>query len=165
MSATFAWMWGESRPQMYLNFRTFIMGITGNDDIFPGGVLYKGLSDQKLSFRGETGAQDSIIPATDHVFGLDYPKNSLTEYLFEMRKYRPFNHQNHINWLRAQCTETKFKEFALQDSYSSFLMLCNIHATFKFRHQHWGMVKQYIINNTKYPKATGGTPITTWLPN
>jgi len=27
------------------------------------------------------------------------------------------------------------------------------------------MVKQYIINNTKYPRATGGTPITTWLPN
>jgi indoleamine 2,3-dioxygenase len=30
---------------------------------------------------------------------------------------------------------------------------------------HWGMVKKYIIDNTKYPKATGGTPITTWLPN
>jgi len=56
MSETFALMWAESRPKMYLNFRTFIMGITGNEDIFPGGVLYKGLSDQKLSFRGETGA-------------------------------------------------------------------------------------------------------------
>lgn len=30
---------------------------------------------------------------------------------------------------------------------------------------HWGMVKKYIIDNTKYPRATGGTPITTWLPN
>ena len=37
--------------------------------------------------------------------------------------------------------------------------------TFKFRHMHWGMVKKYIIDNTKYPRATGGTPITTWLPN
>jgi len=27
------------------------------------------------------------------------------------------------------------------------------------------MVKKYIIDNIKYPKATGGTPITTWLPN
>jgi len=27
------------------------------------------------------------------------------------------------------------------------------------------MVKSYIIENIKYPKATGGTPITTWLPN
>jgi indoleamine 2,3-dioxygenase len=37
--------------------------------------------------------------------------------------------------------------------------------TFKFRHQHWVMVKKYIIDNTKYGRATGGTPITTWLPN
>lgn len=37
--------------------------------------------------------------------------------------------------------------------------------TFNFRHTHWGMVKAYIIANTKHPKATGGTPITTWLPN
>jgi len=27
------------------------------------------------------------------------------------------------------------------------------------------MVKKYIIHNTKHPVATGGTPITTWLPN
>jgi indoleamine 2,3-dioxygenase len=27
------------------------------------------------------------------------------------------------------------------------------------------MVKRYIIDNVKYPRATGGTPITTWLPN
>lgn len=79
------------------------MGIKGNDDIFPGGVLYKGVSDVKLSYRGETGAQDSIIPATDSAFGLDYPQNSLTEYLFELRAYRPFHHRNHIQWLREQC--------------------------------------------------------------
>jgi len=27
------------------------------------------------------------------------------------------------------------------------------------------MVKKYIMENTKYAKATGGTPIATWLPN
>ena len=56
MSDIFSYMWNESSPKNYLNFRTYIMGITGNDDIFPDGVLYKGVSDQKLSFRGETGA-------------------------------------------------------------------------------------------------------------
>ncbi len=45
MSDIFALMWKESKPKNYLNFRTFIMGIKGNDDIFPGGVLYKGVSD------------------------------------------------------------------------------------------------------------------------
>jgi indoleamine 2,3-dioxygenase len=158
-------MWTESNPKNYLDFRSYIMGIQGNDDIFPGGVLYKGVSDKKFEFRGESGAQDSIIPSLDSAFGLEYPRNALTEYLFQLRKYRPLNHQNHVDNLKKQFNDTKFKEFALKDSYSSFLMLCNIHASFKFRHQHWSMVKKYIIDNTKYPRATGGTPITTWLPN
>lgn len=85
-------MWHETNPKNYLNYRTFIMGIQGNDDIFPGGVLYKGLSEKRLAFRGETGAQDSIIPSVDNAFGLDYPRNSLTEYLFQIRHYRPYNH-------------------------------------------------------------------------
>ena len=99
MHNTFSEMWNESSPKNYLNFRTYIMGITGNDDIFPGGVLYKGVSDKKLSFRGETGAQDSTIPAVDSAFGLDYPRISLTEYLFELRKYRPYHHRNFIDHL------------------------------------------------------------------
>jgi hypothetical protein len=41
----FSKMWNVSSPSKYLNFRTFIMGVQGNDDIFPNGVLYKGLSD------------------------------------------------------------------------------------------------------------------------
>lgn len=78
----FTTMWNESRPKNYLKYRTFIMGIMGNDDIFPGGVLYEGVSDKKLSFRGETGAQDSMIPAADSALGVKYPRNILTEYLF-----------------------------------------------------------------------------------
>jgi indoleamine 2,3-dioxygenase len=51
-------------PRNYLNFRTFIMGIKGNEEIFPNGVVYKGVFDNKPQYyRGETGAQDSIIPA------------------------------------------------------------------------------------------------------
>jgi len=53
----------------------------------------------------------------------------------------------------------------MSDSTSSFLLLKAIHKTFRFRHLHWSMVKKYIIDNTKHPVATGGTPITTWLPN
>jgi len=33
------------------------MGVKGNDEIFPGGVIYKGLNNNEpLSYRGETGA-------------------------------------------------------------------------------------------------------------
>ena len=34
-----------------------------------------------------------------------------------------------------------------------------------FRNGHWQFVQKYILENTKYAVATGGTPITTWLPN
>jgi len=73
------------------------MGITGNKEIFPNGVVYKGCFDNKPQYyRGETGAQDSIIPAMDCALGLEYPRNKLTEYLFDLRNYRPFPHQNYI---------------------------------------------------------------------
>jgi indoleamine 2,3-dioxygenase len=53
----FSNMWKYSNPISYLNFRTFIMGITGNDDIFPNGVVYEGCFDGKPQYyRGETGA-------------------------------------------------------------------------------------------------------------
>lgn len=107
-------MWIVSSPQMYLQFRTFIMGIKGNEDIFPEGVVFKGVEDYQGKpqfFRGETGAQDSIIPAMDSALGLDYPRNSLTEYLFELRDYRPFHHQEYINQLKRQSVQHNFREY------------------------------------------------------
>jgi len=162
----FLGMWDNSKPASYMNFRTFIMGIEGNAEIFPNGVVYEGCFDNKPQFfRGESGAQDSIIPATDCALDLDYPKNSLTKYLFELRDYRPHHLQNYIDSLKEKSTRMNLKEFVLDDSYSSFLLLKAMKNTFNFRHLHWAMVKKYIHSNTNYPKATGGTPITTWLPN
>jgi len=159
-------MWNESIPKNYLNFRTFIMGVQGNDEIFPNKMLYKGCYDNvPQAFRGETGAQDSIIPATDSALGLVYPQNQLTQYLWELRAYRPFPHQEYVSNLAKASKEHGVASFAMKDSHSAYLMLVSMHQTFAFRHMHWGMVKKYIHDNTKYAKATGGTPITTWLPN
>jgi indoleamine 2,3-dioxygenase len=36
---------------------------------------------------------------------------------------------------------------------------------YNFRNGHWQFVQKYILANTKYATATGGTPITTWIPN
>lgn len=165
INTIFSKIWTVTSPVNYLEFRTFIMGSQGNEDIFPNGVLYKGVSDTPQVYRGETGAQDSIIPSVDTAFGLSYPRNALTDYLFQMRKYRPYNHVAYVDDLKKKQEKHELKKFGLEDSYSTFLMLQNIHSTFAFRHQHWGMVKKYIMDNTKYPRATGGTPITTWLPN
>ena len=45
-------------------------------------------------------------------------------------------------------------------------MLCDvIEEIYHFRNGHWQFVQKYIMANTKYAVATGGTPITTWLIN
>jgi indoleamine 2,3-dioxygenase len=50
-------MWRTSIPRNFGNFRTFIMGIKGNDEIFPNGVIYGGEFDNKPQFyRGASGA-------------------------------------------------------------------------------------------------------------
>ena len=54
-------MWGNSKPQDYLSFRVFIFGIT-SQSMFPNGVIYDGVLDNKpLNFRGESGANDSMV--------------------------------------------------------------------------------------------------------
>jgi indoleamine 2,3-dioxygenase len=53
-------MWGKSKPGDYTSFRTFIFGIT-SQSMFPHGVVYEGVSDEPLSFRGESGANDSMV--------------------------------------------------------------------------------------------------------
>lgn len=54
-------MWKNSKPADYLSFRVFIFGIT-SQSMFPNGVVYEGINDnQPMYFRGESGANDSIV--------------------------------------------------------------------------------------------------------
>lgn len=59
-------MWKKSRPGDYNSFRTFIFGIT-KQSMFPHGVIYEGVSEEPLSFRGESGANDSMV-SSDIIF-------------------------------------------------------------------------------------------------
>ena len=56
----FSAMWDKSKPKGYTTFRTFIFGIT-SQSMFPNGVIYEGVSDEPMSFRGESGANDSMV--------------------------------------------------------------------------------------------------------
>lgn len=59
-------MWQKSLPSDYNSFRTFIFGIT-KQSMFPHGVVYEGVSEEPLSFRGESGANDSMVSRRMHV--------------------------------------------------------------------------------------------------
>jgi indoleamine 2,3-dioxygenase len=53
-------MWNKSKPRDYTTFRTFIFGIA-NQSMFPDGVQYEGVSPERRFFRGESGANDSMV--------------------------------------------------------------------------------------------------------
>jgi len=165
-------MWKASRWQHYNDFRIFIMGVKGNEEIFGEGITYEGVWDEPKAFRGQTGAQDDIIPMQDIFSGvtLHYPQNELTKYLLDLRAYRPLCVQHFFSDLSKTMEEVHPKGLLglLKDrgDVDALCFLIGIlEEIYHFRNGHWQFVQKYIMSNTKYPKATGGTPITSWIPN
>ena len=163
-------MWTASRCERYNDFRVFIMGIKGNERIFGEGLVYEGcFNDEPQQYRGQTGAQDNIIPMMDIFSGIVdyYPDNKLTEYLMDLRTYRPICIQNYLTDLRSYYKENSlFKQLVEVGSYDGLVYLLKIvDEVYLFRNGHWQFVQKYIMSNTRYAFATGGTPITSWLIN
>ncbi len=148
-------MWQASRWKHYNDFRVFIMGIKGNDEIFGDGVVYQGVWDEPKQYRGQTGAQDNIIPTMDIFTGVInyYPKNDLTKYLDLKDEMIKENNDLFKNLIKDNNEE------------GLYLLLQILDEIYYFRNGHWQFVQKYIMANTVYPKATGGTPIISWIPN
>lgn len=162
-------MWQASRWKHYNDFRVFIMGIKGNDEIFGDGVIYEGVSDKPVQYRGQTGAQDNIIPTADIFTGVIgyYPTNDLTKYLLDLRSYRPKCIQNFLSDIKSEMGDNRlFNNLKESKNEKGFCLLLQIlDEIYYFRNGHWQFVQKYIMANTKYAKATGGTPIISWIPN
>ena len=162
-------MWQASRWKHYNDFRVFIMGIKGNDEIFGDGVIYEGVSEEPVQYRGQTGAQDNIIPTADIFTGVInyYPSNDLTKYLLDLRSYRPKCIQNFLSDLKDEMKENRlFSTIKKTNNEEGLCILIQIlDEIYYFRNGHWQFVQKYIMANTKYAKATGGTPIISWIPN
>lgn len=165
-------MWVASRWKHYNDFRIFIMGIKGNEEIFGNGLIYEGVFNEPQQYRGQTGAQDNIIPMEDIFTGVInfYPDNQLTKYLMDLRTYRPkciqdffIDLKNNIDSLKGGSIFNYLKQ--QQNSSGMCYLLAIVEEIYKFRNGHWQFVQKYIMANTKYSKATGGTPIISWIPN
>ncbi|KAK4048587.1 hypothetical protein OIO90_005757 [Microbotryomycetes sp. JL221] len=162
-------MWSWSRPIDYLSFRTFIMG-TGPEKgnrMFPDGVIYEGVSDEPTFFRGESGANDNIIPLADNVLEITrhLPNNDLTKTLREFRHYRPSAQRVYVDGVEARATEAHVADFAKADKESLAWYIMALDNVREFRDRHWRFTKQYIIRYSDYKIATGGSPILHYLPN
>jgi indoleamine 2,3-dioxygenase len=184
IEASMETMWANSRPKDYIQYRTFIFGIT-NQSMFPDGVVYEGENNgEPMSFRGESGANDSIIPLLDNLLQIPMPQNPLTSILKDFRSYRPKPHREFLEFVGARAEEVGVKEYCCKDAGTAVLYLRLLEHVRSFRWRHWLFAREYIIRRTSHPtvsflartngprynadvfsQATGGSPIITWLPN
>lgn len=158
-------MWSHSKPKDYLSYRTFIFGIT-NQSMFPDGVVYEGQNDGRpMFFRGESGANDSMIPLLDSLLQIPMPANPLTEILKDFRSYRPKPHRDFLALVREEAESAGVRSYCCKDLTTRVLYLKLLDTVRSFRWRHWLFAREYIIKRSSHPTATGGSPIVTWLPN
>ena len=154
----------------YHRVRPYIFGWKNNPDL-PEGLIYEDCFDnQPQLFRGETGAQSSIVPTLDALFNVVHERDELREYLDEMRLYMPPGHRELIEYVEKH---SKLKGFInengdLKQIYDECLQEVSI-----FRTQHLQYAADYIHSqNTKSTlfgsggskvRGTGGTPFMKYL--
>ncbi|PWN86919.1 hypothetical protein FA10DRAFT_269995 [Acaromyces ingoldii] len=163
-------MWKRSKPQDYLKLRSFIFG-TGPKDtnpMFPEGVVYEGVDTKPMHFRGESGANDQLVPLGDNFLEITkhHPDNDLTKILREFREYRPATHRSYTASLEIRASEIGIRSLAMKTSpLSKALYILLVDQIREFRARHWRFAQAYIIKATKFPLATGGSEMARYLPN
>jgi indoleamine 2,3-dioxygenase len=93
------------------------------------------------------------------------PDTPLTTILQDFRSYRPGNHREFLEYVKARSAHLSLKSYALQEPSSAALYLLILNQVRDFRWRHWCFTREYILKKTTHPTATGGSPIVTWLPN
>ena len=157
-------------PFIYYNrVRPYIFGWK-NNPATPNGVIYEDVEEyggNPQLFRGETGAQSSIVPALDALLGVTHSNDPLKEYLDEMRLYMPKEHRNLLNDL-DQWSENNRSNSITEDSsvVLSDEIIKEVHA---FRNKHLEYARIYIHEqslsnqNNSNVVGTGGTPFMKYL--
>jgi len=171
VNSIFARMPEKCDPYIYYHrVRPFIFGTKDNPDLKKG-LVYEGQFDNKPQFfRGETGAQSSIIPSLDGALQITHTKDHLRHYLNEMRDYMPPKHRNFISELENTSQVKKLLEGSrkLTDKYNDCLEEIR-----EFRAMHLEYAGTYIHKQSQIKNpfgrggstitGTGGTPFMTYL--
>lgn len=131
----------------YKTFRPYIR--------FFDNVIYEGVDQAPIQFRGETGAQSSIMPILVAFMKIPHQRSVLTDHLTDLRKYMPFRHRVLIEEVEAM---PDIRNPRYQDPYNAIL-----DAMVAFRKVHYGWAQEYINRWTDDPRGTGGTPYMQWL--
>jgi len=170
MNETFARMPEKCSSEVYFNtVRPYIFSFED--------VVYEDCFDNKpQNYRGETGAQSSLVPAIQLALGIRHKNSMLTGHLNDMRQYMPFNHRMYLETLEAS-VEPYNKSFKPDPSTADIrkgvlgvdskrvVEVYNecINELWKFRDMHFTYAVDYIHKKVDGDKGTGGTPYMTWL--
>jgi len=154
----------------YHRVRPFIFGSKDNPDLKSGLIFENQFENTAQFYRGETGAQSSIVPSLDGALGIQHSNDTLRHYLNEMREYMPPHHRRFIEKLESssQIRGLINQSAKLKDSYNNCLeQLTN------FRSLHLKYAGMYIHQQSqqKNPfgrggstiRGTGGTPFMSYL--
>ena len=128
------------------------MGVKGNDAIFGDGVIYEGVDEygnEPQQPRGQTGAQDDLIPTLDIFSGVTeyYPTNKLTEYLIDLRTYRPTSIKRFLEDLRERVRACSLAQAVRTHPSAAATMVGIVEEIFLFRNGHFQFVR-LIANHT-----------------
>ena len=167
----FAKMPEKCDPYIYYHrVRPYIFGTKNNPDLKQGLIYENQFNNKPQFYRGETGAQSSIIPLLDGALGITHTNDNLRHYLNEMRDYMPPKHRKLIEDVeqRSQVKKLITKSKKLIKEYNQCLE--EIH---KFRSQHLEYAATYIHKQAQIVnpfgsggstiRGTGGTPFMKYL--
>jgi len=154
----------------YHRVRPFIFGSKDNPDLKQGLIFENQFSNKPQYFRGETGAQSSIIPSLDGALGIRHRNDTLRHYLNEMRSYMPTEHRNFIESIesKSQVRSLVDQSNVMKNAYNSCLEQLRI-----FRSLHLNYADAYINQQAQMSNpmgqggstiiGTGGTPFMSYL--
>jgi indoleamine 2,3-dioxygenase len=139
-------------PALY--YRTFRPYIRFFENVSYEGVP-PGTGTLSMNFRGETGAQSSIMPTLVAFMKIPHKPSMLTNHLSDMRNYMPVEHRTLIDRVEAM---PAIRGLASKEPFNAIL-----EAIAEFRSTHYGWAQEYINRWTTDPRGTGGTPYMQWL--
>jgi indoleamine 2,3-dioxygenase len=118
-------------------------------------VVYEGVDAQPMDFRGETGAQSSIMPSLVALMKIPHRASLLTNHLADMRNFMPAEHRQVIADVENL---PSLRPLADKEAWNDLL-----EAMATFREVHFGWASEYIHKRVSDPRGTGGTPYMQWL--
>ncbi|MCW8915490.1 MAG: indoleamine 2,3-dioxygenase [Magnetovibrio sp.] len=167
MRQTMARMTEHCDPYIYYQrVRPYIHGWKNNPAL-PDGLIYQGVDNEPKFYRGETGAQSTIIPLFDAVLGIDHEEDELRTYLMEMRDYMPTGHRAFLDYVERQGSVRDFVSAQGKGVLRGVYNACVNHIA-QFRALHLEFAASYIYSQAEHGDnpvhvGTGGTPFMKYL--